>query len=174
MSLDKTLVLLFPLSTEVYEGTYATTKYLVDSNDVDQRFMLTDVRADTSTLTVRVQNSTTDTTTTTYTKATDITQLSSSSTVYFLQETESGKFEVYFGDGATSAALSDGNIVQLNYVITNKTAANGASSFSSPSTIDGVTGITVTTVSNAAGGSCLLYTSPSPRDVEESRMPSSA
>ena len=26
----------------------------------------------------------------------------------------------------------------------------------------------------AAGNSCLLYTSPSPRDVEESRMPSSA
>ena len=24
------------------------------------------------------------------------------------------------------------------------------------------------------GGACLLYTSPSPRDVEESRMPSSA
>ena len=140
-------------STEVYEGTYATTKYLVDSNDVDQRFVLTDVRADTSTLTVRVQNSTSDTTTTTYTKATDITQLSSSSTVYFLQETESGKFEVYFGDGATSVGLTDGNIVQLNYVITNKTAANGASSFTSPSSIDGVTGITVTTVSNAAGGS---------------------
>ena len=140
-------------SVSIYEGTYATTKYLVDSNDVDQRFMLQDVRADTSTLTVRVQNSVSDTTTTTYTKATDITQLSSSSTVYYLQETESGKFEVYFGDGATSVALSDGNIVQLNYVITNKTAANGASSFSSPSAIDGVTGITVTTVSNAAGGS---------------------
>ena len=27
---------------------------------------------------------------------------------------------------------------------------------------------------NAMGMSCLLYTSPSPRDVEESRMPSSA
>ena len=26
----------------------------------------------------------------------------------------------------------------------------------------------------ATGGGCLLYTSPSPRDVEESRMPSSA
>jgi len=140
-------------STEIYEGTYATTKYLVDSNDVDQRFMLADVRADTSTLTVRVQNSTSDTTTTTYTKATDITQLSSSSTVYYLQETESGKFEIYFGDGATSVALSDGNIVQLNYVITNKTAANGASSFSSPSSIDGITGVTITTVANASGGS---------------------
>ena len=89
-------------SLEIYEGTYTTTKYLVDSNDVDQRFMLTDVRADTTTLTVKVQNSASDTTTTTYTKATDITQLSSSSTVYYLQETESGKFEIYFGDGATS------------------------------------------------------------------------
>jgi len=140
-------------STSVYEGTYATTRYLVNSNDVDQRFTLTDVRADTSTLRVRVQNSTSDTTTTTYTKATDITQLSSSSTVYYLQETESGRFEIYFGDGATSVALSDGNIVTLNYVITNKTAANGAFSFTSPGSIDGVTGITVTTVANAIGGS---------------------
>ena len=140
-------------STEVYEGTYATTKYLVDSNDADQRFLLADVRADTSTLTVRVQNSATDTTSTTYTKATDITQLSSSSTVYFLQEIESGKFEVYFGDGATSVGLTDGNIVQLNYVVTNKTEANGAFNFTSPGAIDGVTGVTVTTVSSANGGS---------------------
>ena len=29
-------------------------------------------------------------------------------------------------------------------------------------------------VADTTGGSCLLYTSPSPRDVEESRMPSSA
>ena len=27
---------------------------------------------------------------------------------------------------------------------------------------------------NAAGGFCLLYTSPSPRDMQKSRMPSSA
>ena len=139
-------------STEVYEGTYTTTKYLVDSNDVDQRFMLTDVRADTSTLTVKVQNSTSDTTSTTYTKAADITQLSSSSTVYYLQETESGKFEIYFGDGATSVAVSDGNIVEISYVITNKTAANGASSFVRTEAIDSVTNISVTTVSNAVGG----------------------
>ncbi len=140
-------------STKIYEGTYTKTKYLVDSNDVDQRFMLTDVRTDTTTLTVKVQNSISDTTTTTYTKATDITQLSSSSTVYFLQEVEGGKFEIYFGDGATSKAVEDGNIVVLSYVITNKTEANGAAAFSSPSAIDGNTSVTVTTVANAIGGS---------------------
>jgi len=139
-------------SVTVYEGTYVITKYLVDSSDVDQRFILTDPRSDTTTLTVKVQNSTTDTTTTTYTKATDITQLSALSTVYFLQEIETGRYEVYFGDGVVSQAVSDGNIIQLQYVVTNKTESNGASSFSAPTSIDGVTNVTVTTVASASGG----------------------
>ncbi len=139
-------------NVKVYEGTYITSKYLVDTSDVEQRFLLPDNRVDTSTLTVKIQNSATDTTTATYTKATDISQLSSSSTVYYLQEVEVGKYEVYFGDGNVSKALSDGNIVIFSYVVTNKTAANGASSFTAPSTIDGVSTITVTTVNNASGG----------------------
>jgi len=140
-------------SVKIYEGTYITTRYTVDSSDIDQRFLLNNPNSDTSTLTVKIQTSSSDTTTTTYTKATDITQLSSDSTVYYLQETDSGKYEIYFGDGTVSKALSDGNIVILQYVVTNKTLANGASTFTSPSSIDGVTTITVTSVSNATGGS---------------------
>ena len=138
--------------TDVYEGTYVTTKYTVDTSDASQRFLLADNRADTTTLTVKVQNSSTDTTSTTYTKATDITQLTATSTVYYLQEVENGRYEIYFGDGVVSNAIADGNIVQLNYVVTNKTAPNGASSFSSPSAIDGVTNILVSTIANASGG----------------------
>ena len=138
--------------TDVYEGTYVTTKYTVDTSNASQRFLLADNRADTTTLTVKVQNSSTDTTSTTYTKATDITQLTATSTVYYLQEVENGRYEIYFGDGVVSNAMADGNIVQLNYVVTNKTAANGASSFSSPSAIDGVTNILVSTIANASGG----------------------
>ena len=139
-------------SVNIYEGTYVTTKYVVDTADVDQRFLLRDANSDTSTLTVKVQTSSSNTSTTTYTKATDITQLSSSSTVYFLQETDSGLYEIYFGDGVVSKSLSDGNIVQLQYVITNKGETNGASTFSSPSSIDSVSSITVTTVASAIGG----------------------
>ena len=138
--------------TDVYEGTYVTTKYTVDTSNASQRFLLADNRADTTTLTVKVQNSSTDTTSTTYTKATDITQLTATSTVYYLQEVENGRYEIYFGDGVVSNAIADGNIVQLNYVVTNKTAPNGASSFSSPSAIDGVTNILVSTIANASGG----------------------
>ena len=136
----------------VYEGTYVISKYVVDTSDIDQRFILTDPRSDTTTLTVKVQTSATDTTTTTYTKATDITQLATTSTVYYLQEVETGRYEVYFGDGIVSQALSDGNIVQLQYVVTNKGESNGASSFSSPASIDGVSSISISTISSATGG----------------------
>ena len=44
----------------IYEGTLITTRYTVDTSDVDQRFLLTDNRADTTTLQVSVQNSLTD------------------------------------------------------------------------------------------------------------------
>ena len=139
-------------STKIYEGTYVTTKFLVDTSDIEQRFLLGNDRADTSTLSVKVQTSASDTTTTTYTKATDITQLSSTSTVYYLQEVDAGRFEVYFGDGVVSRSLSDDNIVIMEYVVTNKTLSNGASSFSAPSLIDGVSDITITTVASASGG----------------------
>ena len=140
-------------SIKVYEGSYITTRYTVNTSDVDQKFTLNNASSDTSTLIVKVQTSSSDTSTTTYTKATDITQLSSNSTVYFLQETDSGLYQVYFGDGVISKSISDGNIISLQYVVTNKTLANGANTFSSPASIDGATSITVTTVSSATGGS---------------------
>ena len=140
------------LSIPVFEGTYVTTRYTVDTSNVNQRFLLTDNQSDTTTLTVKVQNSSSDSTTVTYTKATDITQLTGSSSVYFLQEVEDGLFEVYFGDGFVSKAVSDGNIVILQYVVTNITEANGAFLFSNTGAIATVTDITVTTVAAASGG----------------------
>tara|TARA_A100001015_G_C15044386_1_gene742432 strand:+ start:2225 stop:4132 length:1908 start_codon:yes stop_codon:yes gene_type:complete len=140
------------VSIPVFEGTYVTTRYTVDTSNVNQRFLLTDNQSDTTTLTVKVQNSSSDSTTVTYTKATDITQLTGSSSVYFLQEVEDGLFEVYFGDGFVSKAVSDGNIVILQYVVTNVTEANGAFLFSNTGAIATVTDITVTTVDAASGG----------------------
>jgi len=136
----------------VYEGTYVTYQYTADTTDVDQRFLIQSANADTSTLTVQVQTSSSDTTTYTYTKATSITELDSTSRVYFLQEAEDGKFEIYFGDGVIGKAIEDGNIVILKYVVTNKTAANGASSFSLSGNIGGFSNVTITVNSNAANG----------------------
>ena len=141
------------LNTEIYEGTFITTRYTVDTSDIDQRFLITDNRADTTTLKVSVQTSSTDTTSTTYTEATDITQVTADSAVYFLQEVEAGLFEVYFGDGIIGKALSDDNIIILTYIVSNKSVANGAALFSNATSIGGVSDIAVATVSAASAGS---------------------
>jgi len=137
----------------LYEGTLVTFKYTVDSADVDQKFLIKNINADTSTLKVTVQNSVSDSTLNTYTLATGLRDLDNTSKVYFLQETDNGKFEVYFGDGVIGNKLEDGNIVILEYIVTNKDEANGASSFELGSNIGGFSNVTITTKSDAQGGS---------------------
>jgi hypothetical protein len=137
----------------IYEGSLVTFKYTVDSTDVDQKFILPNANIDTTTLLVKVQNSSSDTTTNTYSLAGGFNNVTATSKVYFIQEGQDGKFEVYFGDGVNGHAVSDGNIVILEYIVTNKTLSNNASSFSLSGTIGGFSDVTITTVSNSQGGS---------------------
>ena len=129
---------------EVYEGTLTTFRYTVDVNDPDQKFIIQSANADTRTLKVSVQTSSTNTTTNIYSLAGGYNNVTDTSKVYFLQEIEDGKFEVYFGDGVLGAALQDGNIVILEYIVTNRDESNGASSFSLGTTIGGFSDVTIT------------------------------
>ncbi len=135
----------------VYEGSLVTAKYTVDSSNIEKRYMVTDNRADTTTLKVSVQNSASDVTTTVYTLATDITQVTSTSNVYFLQEADNGKYEVYFGDNVVGTKPTDGNIIIPEYVVTNKDKSNGAKTFSGTS-VGGQSNITIATVAASSGG----------------------
>ena len=139
------------INVPIYEGTLITSRYTVDLNNIEQKFLISDDRGDTTTLKVSVQTSGSDVSTTTYTLATDITQVTSGAKVYFLQESTDGKFEVYFGDGVVGSSISNGNIVQLEYVVTNKDKANGAKSFSTTS-VSGETDVTVALLVAALGG----------------------
>ena len=139
-------------SLNVYEGTYVSYNYTFDSTDIDQRFLIPSDRADSTTIKVAVQNSASDVTTATYNKATSITELNGDSKVYFLQEAEDGQYEIYFGDGVIGKKLDDGNIISISYVVTNKTEANGATSFSLSGSISGFTDVTITVNSSAQGG----------------------
>jgi hypothetical protein len=139
----------------VYEGSYLNNKYTANTSDIDQRFIIPNDSVDTSTLTVKVQESSSDATTNTYALANGITGIDDSSKVYFLQEVEGGRFEVYFGDGVTGKAIEDGNIVILDYINCNRDATNGAKSFTLSGTIGGFSSATITTSSNASGGTGL-------------------
>ena len=137
---------------KLYEGTWTETKYTVNVSDVDQKFIIVNDNVDIATLLVTVENSSSDSTTTTYTKATSLVDIISTTTAFFCQETTNGNWEIYFGDGVLGKALIDGNIISLKYVVTNKDAANGATTFTSSTAIGTFTDITIATTNAASGG----------------------
>ena len=139
-------------SIAIFEGTYLNYKYTVNTSDIDQRFIIPNDDVDTQTITVRVQNSASDSITNNYTLASGITGLDATSKVYFLQEVEGGRYEIYFGDGVLGKKVEDGNIIILDYIVTNRDAANGADTFSLSGTVGGFSDVTITTNSRAQGG----------------------
>jgi hypothetical protein len=138
----------------LFEGRSVSEKYTYNVGDPDQRFVISNPTADTSTLTVKVQTSSTDATTTVYTLATSAISVVSTSEVYFLEEIEDGKFRVTFGDNIIGKKLTNGNIVYLEYIVSTGTASNGIKSFTLVSNINGVTELTFVpnTGTSASGG----------------------
>ena len=70
-------------NVDIFEGSYLNFKYTVNTSDTDQRFIIPNDNVDTTSLTVKVQESSSDSTTNTYTLATGITGLHSTSKLFF-------------------------------------------------------------------------------------------
>ena len=99
------------------EGTFVRNTFTVNTNDPDQKFQLLNANADTSTLVVKVLNSSVDTTTRTFVRPDNIIELTATSQTYFLEEGSEGLFQVKFGDGYFGIELENGNIVVLEYLV---------------------------------------------------------
>ena len=112
----------------IKEGSLSSATYVVPDTDNNRKYKINDIDADISTVSVRVQNSQTDTTglTDTWSRAGDLTEITSSSKTYWIEENTSGEFEIYFGDNVIGEKLETGNLITITYLITNATAANGA------------------------------------------------
>ena len=105
----------------IVEGRPAVSTFVVDrTNSPAQRFVIPESNIDLSTLKVRVQASVTNISgyDEYWTLVSDPLQLDPTSKVYFVQETENTKYEVYFGDDIAGKGLQNGNIVVLEYLVT--------------------------------------------------------
>ena len=141
---------------EVVEGQPYSTTFVCSNPGPDEKFVIPSSAIDTSTITVTVQDSYTNTTTDVYTFTNDITSLDSTSKVYYLEESSSEKYQIYFGDNVTSKKLSVGNLITINFQNSSGTLANSSNlttqSFTT-TTIGGSTDISITTVTNPNGAS---------------------
>jgi len=144
-------------SLEIKEGTPLTYRYTVANPGPGEKFEIPNNGVDTTTLTVKIQTSSSDSTLEVYTKADDISLLTSDSKVYFLEQNPLGFYQIYFGDGVIGKKLAAGNIVILEYLVTQGTAGNVSNifttqTFAASGAIGGSTNITITTLSPSSGG----------------------
>jgi hypothetical protein len=140
----------------LYEGTPLTFTYAVSEVGPTVKYEIPNANVDTTTILVTVQNSSSDLTTTVFTKVTDITSVTPTSNVYYLEENYNGRYEIYFGDNILGKQLSAGNIIRIEYLITNGEAANifdgVTQTFSLNGSIGGSSSVLVTVIQVSAGG----------------------
>jgi len=142
----------------IYEGQLVTYSYTYDeSTNQKQIFSIPDEGVDTSTISVSVQASASNTETTVFNLASDSTEPTTDSPVFYLQEGKSRKYDIYFGDNTIGRRINDGSIVSISYLITNGDAANKANNFiATDSLVDSLgtslTNFNIEPYSEASGG----------------------
>lgn len=144
----------------IKEGTLLKFSY---NYLIGARYIIPNPNIDLSTLSVRVKENSNTEVYTEYSLVDNIIYLTSSNNVYFIKEIENNLYELQFGNGVIGSELSSGNIIEINYIATNKTIANNARNFSyNGQDLLGLTPIIYTQV-RAAGGN-------EPEDIDKIRF----
>ena len=114
---------------EVFEGTLLTQTFTYSSRVPNQKFIIPNIGVDTDLITVSVRPSEASTTETKYSSQNSLFDVKSESKVYYLQEIEDERYQIFFGDGIFGKALEDGNFITIDYITSSGDSANGLNSF---------------------------------------------
>ena len=115
---------------KVYQGTVLNSSYTYSSQDPNQKFIIPNAGVDTELISVTVRPNEQSTISHKYSLQDSLFNIDSSSRVYYIQEIEDERYQIFFGDGIFGRALEDGNFITINYITTAGDGGNGVSSFS--------------------------------------------
>ena len=106
------------LDIDIYQGTLITQTFNVSSRNKNQRFILPNPGIDTSLMRVTVKESSTSTVQRTFQQFDSLFEVNNNSPIYFVQEIDSERYEIMFGDGVFGVAVQEPNFIEVNYIIT--------------------------------------------------------
>lgn len=113
-------------NVRITQGYNLSYKYIVSEN---QKYIIPNQNVDLSTLRVRIQENTTSSEFNTFTQAGSLVDADSTTRVYWVKEIDDGLYELTFGDGVIGQALENGNVVNIDYMVSALDAPNGARVF---------------------------------------------
>jgi len=140
----------------IKEGSLKTKNFIVGDTADNQVYVIPDENIDTSTIVVKVYDTTTSSTFTTYTDIQKQVRINTTSTVFIVREVPNGYFELTFSDGnVLGKSPVAGNKIEVTYLQVKGAVANNATSFVADNkvTVGGVQyTLTTTKVANSGGG----------------------
>lgn len=136
---------------QIDQVEFKTAEYVFDVRS-SERYVIPNKNVDTSTVKVTVFDSRNSTSSIIYTAAKNLVDLDEDTRSYFIHENPDGLFEITFGDGTVGISPENGNIIVIEYGVTNIEAANGANIFSLVDPINGYSDVTINTKQRARGG----------------------
>ena len=97
----------------IHEGSLLSTNFTFSSRNPFQRFTLPNSGVDTSLMTVSVKANEQSTQSVKYSLQDSLFSVKSDSKVYYIQEIEDERYELFFGDDVFGQALEEGNFCLL-------------------------------------------------------------
>jgi hypothetical protein len=134
---------------ELIEGERLKHQWTVDVSDPNQKYILPNANVDSSSIVVQVKESENSNSYLTYNLHENITEIGAEDQVYFLQEGIDGYLEIYFGDGYIGKMPEDGNIIEVDYVVSSGDDTVGASGLSATNGAGGYSRIEIDVTQNA-------------------------
>ena len=113
----------------IYEGTLLQSNYTYSARNLDQKFILPNTGVDTELISVGVRSNEFSTASTKYSMHDNLFDIDSTSRVYYIQEINDERYEIFFGDGIFGVSLEDQNYITVEYIATNGVDGNGISNF---------------------------------------------
>jgi len=114
---------------KIYEGLLIDKKFKVDSFDINQRFILDNSGIDISTINIFVRDNEQTNSGNNFKIVDNLFEAKNNENIAFLQEIEDERYEIIFGDGVFGKKLEVNNVIEISYIVTTGSAANGITNF---------------------------------------------
>lgn len=140
----------------IYEGIHRKHRFITDSENVNQRFVLPDQDIDIDTIRVKVYRYDSPENYEVFKLSNSVSDIDPEANIFYLSTNETGAYEVFFGKNVFGRHPEDGDIVHVDYLSSKGEEGNGAKVFRYDGLdVAGVTArsvVRVQTLQTASGG----------------------
>ena len=110
----------------IYEGTLLKQNYTFTSQNPNQRFVLPNIGVDTTLINIKAGTTNQKFK---YSYQDNLFDIDKDSKVFYVQEVNDERYEIFFGDGVFGRKLQEGEEIDVSYIVTNGEMANGVNQF---------------------------------------------